>query len=58
MAQALGKAAIDQGLETTLEEGLAIEREPFLAATRTEDAALGVASFLEHGPGKATFVGR
>ncbi|MGP8059813.1 MAG: enoyl-CoA hydratase/isomerase family protein [Acidimicrobiales bacterium] len=58
VAQALGKAAVDRGLETTLEEGLAIEREQFLAATRTEDAALGVASFLEHGPGKATFVGR
>jgi hypothetical protein len=24
----------------------------------TEDAGIGVASFLEHGPGKATFVGR
>ena len=25
---------------------------------RTDDAATGVASFLEHGPGKATFSGR
>jgi hypothetical protein len=24
----------------------------------TDDAAVGVASFLEHGPGKATFSGR
>jgi hypothetical protein len=24
----------------------------------TEDARIGVASFLEHGPGKAQFVGR
>jgi hypothetical protein len=24
----------------------------------TEDAGIGVASFLEHGPGKASFVGR
>jgi len=58
VAQALGKAAVDRGLETTLEEGLAIERRQFLAATRTEDASRGVASFLEHGPGKAAFVGR
>jgi hypothetical protein len=25
---------------------------------RTDDARIGVASFLEHGPGKATFTGR
>jgi len=58
VAQGLGKAAVDLGLETTLEGGLAIERRQFLAATKTEDATLGVTSFLEHGPGKATFVGR
>src|SRR5271166_1150566 len=58
VAQALGKAAVDRGLETTLEEGLTIERDQFLAATRTEDATRGVTSFLEHGPGRATFVGR
>ena len=58
VAQALGKAAVDRGLEATLEEGLDIERDGFVAAFRTEDAARGVASFLEHGPGKATFVGR
>jgi len=57
-AQALGKAAVDLGLEVTLEEGLAIERSRFAAATRTEDAKIGITSFLEHGPGKARFVGR
>jgi enoyl-CoA hydratase/carnithine racemase len=58
VAQALGKAAIDRGLELTLEEGLAIERSSFLSATQSEDARIGIASFLEHGPGKARFVGR
>jgi enoyl-CoA hydratase len=57
-AQALGKTAVDRGLEVSLEEGLGIERSRFAAACRTEDAAIGIASFLEHGPGKATFVGR
>jgi enoyl-CoA hydratase len=57
-AQALAKSAIDQGLDTTLNEGLRIERNRFVATTRTEDAAIGIRSFLEHGPGKATFVGR
>ena len=59
VAQALGKAAVDRGLEATLEEGLDIERDGFLAATRTEDAARrGRGRSVEHGPGKATFVGR
>jgi len=58
LAHALAKAAVDRGLEGTLAEGLAIERAAFVAAARTEDAARGIASFAEHGPGKATFVGR
>ncbi|MGA2931090.1 MAG: enoyl-CoA hydratase-related protein, partial [Acidimicrobiales bacterium] len=58
VAHGLAKAAIDRGLEGTLADGLAIEREAFAAAARTEDAARGIASFAEHGPGKATFVGR
>lgn len=58
VAQSLGKAAVDEGLELTLEEGLAVERRNFVTATRTEDARRGIESFLAHGPGKATFVGR
>lgn len=58
VAQSLGKSAIDEGLELTLEEGLAVERGKFVAAARTEDARRGIESFLAHGPGKATFVGR
>ncbi|HEX3946839.1 MAG TPA: enoyl-CoA hydratase-related protein [Acidimicrobiales bacterium] len=58
VAQEAAKAAIDRGLEVTLEEGLAIERDQFVVTSRTEDAARGIRSFLEHGPGKATFVGR
>ena len=58
LAQAAAKAAIDEGLETTLEDGLAIEAAQFVAVSRTEDAERGIRSFVEHGPGKATFVGR
>jgi enoyl-CoA hydratase/carnithine racemase len=58
LAQAAAKTAIDEGLETTLEEGLAIEAAQFVAVSRTEDADRGIRSFVEHGPGKATFVGR
>jgi enoyl-CoA hydratase/carnithine racemase len=58
VAQSLAKAAVDGGLETSLVQGLAIEHEAFVAVAGTEDAARGLASFREHGPGKATFVGR
>ncbi len=57
-AHGLAKAAVDRGLEGTLAAGLAIEQEAFAAVARTEDAARGIASFAEHGPGRATFVGR
>ncbi len=58
LAQAAVKTAIDEGLQTTLEEGLAIEARQFVAISETEDADRGISSFVEHGPGKATFVGR
>lgn len=58
VAQGLAKRAIDQGLDGTLGSGLDLEQELFVEVFGTEDAGIGVASFLEHGPGKATFVGR
>ena len=58
VAQGLAKRAIDHGLEGTLDAGLALEQDLFAEVFATEDARIGVASFLEHGPGKATFVGR
>jgi enoyl-CoA hydratase/carnithine racemase len=58
VAHALAKDAVDRGLEGTLADGLRIEQEAFVVAARTEDAARGIASFTEHGPGRATFVGR
>jgi enoyl-CoA hydratase len=56
-AQALAKAAIDDGLQVTLAEGLALEQAAFVEVFRTDDARIGVASFLEHGPGRAEFTG-
>jgi enoyl-CoA hydratase/carnithine racemase len=58
VAQGLAKQAIDRGLQGTLEDGLAVEQDLFAEVFATEDARIGVASFLEHGPGKAQFVGR
>ena len=58
VAQALAKRVIDEGLSTSLADGLALEQEAFVEAFATEDSQIGVRSFLEHGPGKATFTGR
>jgi len=51
------KEAIDRGLEVDLETGLEIERQQYAALFATEDRSRGMASFVEHGPGKAEFVG-
>lgn len=58
VAQALTKRVIDQGLSTSLDAGLALEREAFEGVFHSDDSRIGVASFLEHGPGKASFTGR
>jgi enoyl-CoA hydratase/carnithine racemase len=57
-AQARVKRAVDVGLGLPLVEGLDLEQELFVDVFGTDDAAIGVRSFLEHGPGKATFTGR
>jgi enoyl-CoA hydratase len=58
VAQGLAKSAIDEGLSRPLADGLTWEQDLFADVFATEDARTGVASFLEHGPGKATFSGR
>jgi enoyl-CoA hydratase/carnithine racemase len=58
VALAAAKAAIDDGLEGSLDAGLELEVAAFVEVARTEDAGRGVTSFLEHGPGRARFVGR
>jgi len=57
-AHALAKQAIDRGIETDLASGIQIEQEAFVEVFRTDDSQIGARSFLEHGPGQATFTGR
>jgi len=52
------KEAIDRGVEVDLDTGLEIERMQFAGLFATRDREIGVASFVEHGPGKARFEGR
>jgi enoyl-CoA hydratase/carnithine racemase len=57
-AQALAKRAVDEGLDLTLDEGLELEQDLFEEVFATDDAGIGVRSFRENGPGRATFTGR
>ncbi len=52
------KQAIDDGLDADLHTGLEIERLHFAGLFATEDAGTGMRSFVENGPGKASFTGR
>ena len=52
------KEAIDRGLEVDLETGLEIERMQFAGLFATHDRTIGMAAFVEKGPGKADFEGR
>lgn len=58
VAIAAAKAAIDEGLDTDLETGLKIEAHVFASLFATDDRAIGMASFIENGPGKAEFTGK
>ena len=58
VAHSLAKRAIDEGLDGPLADGIALEQELFAEVFASEDAQIGVKSFLENGPGKATFTGR
>jgi enoyl-CoA hydratase/carnithine racemase len=58
LALRAAKQAIDQGLGVDLATGLEIERVQFAALFATEDQRVGMRSFLQNGPGKATFTGR
>ncbi|GGR36158.1 enoyl-CoA hydratase-related protein [Streptomyces netropsis] len=49
------KEAVDAGLETDIDTGLAIERNWFAGLFATEDREIGMRSFVQDGPGKAKF---
>jgi enoyl-CoA hydratase/carnithine racemase len=51
------KEAVDRGIEADLDTGLEIERMLFAGLFATKDRTTGMTSFVEHGPGKATFEG-
>ena len=54
----MAKQAVMDGLALSLADAVARETEHFGDCFATDDTAIGVASFLEKGPGKAIFTGR
>ncbi|HUZ36382.1 MAG TPA: enoyl-CoA hydratase-related protein, partial [Streptosporangiaceae bacterium] len=58
LALRAAKQAIDDGLEADLATGLEIERLQFAGLFATDDQRAGMRSFVDNGPGKATFTGR
>lgn len=57
LALSAAKKAIDVGLQGDLDAGLLLERQLFSALFASEDQKAGMQSFIEQGPGKATFTG-
>jgi enoyl-CoA hydratase len=58
LALAAAKRAIDSGADLDLRAGLGVESDLFAGLFGSEDARIGLASFIENGPGKAKFLGR
>jgi len=58
LALRAAKRAIDDGGQLPLDEALRLETALFSALFATEDKQIGMRSFLESGPGQASFVGR
>jgi enoyl-CoA hydratase/carnithine racemase len=54
----LAKRLLEEGSELPIDAALRLERDLFAAAFASDDATTGIASFLEHGPGKADFAQR
>ncbi len=58
VAMGIAKRVVDNGLDGSLAAGLDLEGEGFVEVFGTDDARVGIRSFLDDGPGKATFSGR
>jgi enoyl-CoA hydratase len=52
------KQVIQNGVDSDMATGLLLERQAFAALFSSEDQRIGMEAFIEHGPGKAEFVGR
>lgn len=52
------KWAMQYGADLTIDAAIQVERKHFIDAFQTDDAVIGIKSFLESGPGNADFTGK
>jgi len=58
LAQRAAIRAIEAAVDCDVKTGLEAERTEFAALFATQDQTTGMASFIEHGPGRAEFAGK
>lgn len=58
IALAMAKRSVNNGINCSLVDGLAIEAQSIALCFATEDQTIGMETFIEKGPGKAEFTGR
>jgi enoyl-CoA hydratase len=58
LAMGVAKRVIDRGFDLPMDDALDLEAAGFAEVFETDDAATGIRSFLDDGPGKAKFSGR
>lgn len=58
LAHGIVKATLREGLDASLADGLTREQQAWSEVFATDDAAVGIRSFFESGPGRAVFPGR
>lgn len=58
VALAMAKRAINNGINCSIVDGLAIEAQSIALCFSTEDQKIGMRTFIEKGPGKAEFTGK
>ncbi|MCJ7745514.1 MAG: enoyl-CoA hydratase-related protein [Actinobacteria bacterium] len=58
IALAMAKRSINNGINCSLVDGLALEAQSMAICFSTEDQKIGMKTFLKEGPGKARFTGK
>jgi enoyl-CoA hydratase/carnithine racemase len=58
VALAMAKRSVNNGMNCSITDGLAIEAQSIALCFATEDQKTGMKTFIEKGPGKAEFIGK
>ncbi|MBU4194775.1 MAG: enoyl-CoA hydratase/isomerase family protein [Actinobacteria bacterium] len=58
IALAMAKRSVNNGINCSITDGLAIEAQSIAICFSTEDQTIGMETFIKEGPGKAKFIGK